>query len=159
MPLTDWGGVIFQVKKRRARDEGYQRNILSAALSCSLGMRMALAVDDDINIYDRDDLLWAITTRINPSGIQVVAQGGAGQAFQPADRSSAGSNDWTQTNIRFGGGIAYDATIPFVYKDAFERPPYPVSKVDPLNWFSKEEVQKGMASMTDYGRFLAKTGF
>ena len=160
MPLTDWGGVIFQIHKRRARDEGYQKNILSAALSCSLGMRIALAVDDDINMYNMDDLMWAITTRINPvNGIQVVAQGGAGQAFQPADRSSAGDHDWTRTNIRFGGGIAYDATIPFAYRDAFERPPYPVKQVDPSQWFSKEEIARGKASMTDYGRFLARTGF
>lgn len=160
MPCTDWGGVIFQVKKRRARDEGYQKNILSAALSCSLGMRMALAVDDDINIYNMEDIMWAIVTRIDPvNGIQNVARGGAGQAFQPAERSSAGDRDWTRTNIRFGGGTAYDATIPFAYKEAFERPPYPVKLVDPRNWFSKEEIEKGKASMTDYSRFLARTGF
>jgi 4-hydroxy-3-polyprenylbenzoate decarboxylase len=160
MPCTDWGGVIFQVKKRRARDEGYQKNILSAALSCSLGMRMALAVDDDINIYNMEDIMWAIVTRIDPvNGIQNVARGGAGQAFQPAERSSAGDRDWTRTNIRFGGGTAYDATIPFAYKEAFERPPYPVKLVDPRNWFSKEEIEKGTASMTDYSRFLARTGF
>ncbi len=160
MSATDWGGVVFQVKKRRARDEGYQKNILSAALSCSLGMRMALCVDDDIDIYNMDDLFWALTTRIDPSnGIQVVARGGAGQAFQPSDRSSAGSNDWTQTNIRFGGGMAYDATIPFAFKDAFERPPYPVSKVEPKNWFSDDQIKALKATMTDYAKYMAKTGY
>ena len=160
MPCTDWGGVIFQIKKRRARDEGYQKNILAAALSCSLGMRMALAVDDDINIYNMEDIMWAMVTRIDPTnGIQNVARGGAGQAFQPAERSSAGDREWTQTNIRFGGGIAYDATIPFAYKEAFERPPYPVKLVDPKNWFSQEDIERGTASMTDYSRFLARTGF
>ena len=160
MPLTDWGGVIFQIKKRRARDEGYQKNILSAALSCSLGMRMALAVDTDINIYDMNDIMWALTTRIDPAnGIQVVARGGAGQAFQPADRSSAGDRDWTQANIRFGGGIAYDATIPFAYKDAFERPPYPVKQVDPSKWFTPEEMERASSSMPEYGRYMSRTGY
>ena len=160
MSCTDWGGVIFQIKKRRARDEGYQKNILAAALSTSLGMRMALAVDDDIDIYSLDDVMWAIVTRIEPThGIQVVARGGAGQAFQPAERSSAGDRDWTRTNIRFGGGVAYDATKPFIYNDAFERPPYPVKQVDPSKWFSKEEIAKAQKSMTDYGRFMARTGF
>ena len=160
MPLTDWGGVIFQIKKRRARDEGFQKNILSAALSCSLGMRLALAVDEDINLYDMNDIMWAITTRIDPSnGIQVVARGGMGQAFQPAERSSAGARDWTNTNIRFSGGTAYDATIPFIYKDAFERPPYPVREVDPSKFFSKEEIARGSSSMPEYGRYMARTGF
>ncbi|MBI2369806.1 MAG: UbiD family decarboxylase [Deltaproteobacteria bacterium] len=47
MGMTDWGGAIFQVRKRRARDEGLQRNILSAALSISLGMRLGIVVDED----------------------------------------------------------------------------------------------------------------
>ncbi len=160
MACTDWGGVIFQIKKRRARDDGYQKNILAAALSTSLGMRMALAVDDDIDLYSLDDVMWAMVTRIEPTnGIQIVARGGVGQAFQPAERSSAGNQDWTQTNIRFGGGVAYDATKPFIYNDAFERPPYPVKQVDPSKWFSKEEIAKAQKSMTDYGRFMARTGF
>ena len=104
--------------------------------------------------------MWALTTRVEPTnGIQVVARGGVGQTFQPAERSSAGERDWTQTNIRFGGGIAIDATTPFVYKDAFERPPYPVKKVDPRKWFTDEEIARASATMTDYGRFLARSGF
>lgn len=160
MSMTDWGGVIFQVKKRRQRDEGYQRNILAAALASSLGMRMAIALDEDVDIYTLDDVFWALVTRINPTGggIQVVAQGGVGQTFQPAERSSAGDRDWTQSNIRFSGGIAIDATIPFQYKDAFERPPYPVSEVDPTKWFTKDQLAKAMESMPSYGRFMARTG-
>ena len=160
MPMTDWGGCIFQIRKRRARDEGYVKNILTAALACSLGSKLMIAVDEDINIYDMDDMMWALTTRIDVnSGMQVVCKGGAGQAFQPADRSSAGDKEWTTTNIRFGGGLAIDATIPFAFKDAFERPPYPVAKVDPSKWFNKEEIAVAQKSMTNYGRFLAKTGF
>ena len=119
-----------------------------------------IAVDHDIKIYNMDDMMWALTTRVDAAnGMQIVAKGGAGQAFQPSDRSSAGDKDWTTTNIRFGGGLAVDATIPFVYKDAFERPPYPVRRVDPSQWFSKEEIEIAQKSMTDYGRFLARTGF
>ena len=110
--------------------------------------------------YSLDDVMWAMVTRIEPTnGIQIVAKGGAGQAFQPAERSTAGDRDWTLTNIRFGGGVAYDATKPFIFSDAFERPPYPVKQVDPSNWFSKEEIAKAQKSMTDYGRFMARTGF
>jgi 4-hydroxy-3-polyprenylbenzoate decarboxylase len=160
MPMTDWGGVIFQIKKRRARDEGFQKNILTAAASCSMGLRLTIAVDEDINIYSVDDMLWALTTRIDPrTGIQIVAQNGAGQTFQPADRSSAGDKDWTQSNIRFGGCVTIDCTMPFRFKDAFERPPYPVKLVDPSNWFTPEQISSSIAKMTEYGKFMAKTGF
>ena len=160
MPMTDWGGVIFQIKKRRARDEGFQKNILTAAAACSMGLRLTIAVDEDINIYSVDDMMWALTTRIDPrSGIQIVAQNGAGQTFQPADRSSAGDKDWTQSNIRFGGCVTIDCTMPFRFKDAFERPPYPVKLVDASNWFTPEQISSSIAKMTEYGKFMAKAGF
>ena len=38
--MTDWGGCIIQVKKRHQLDEGWQRNFMGAALSCSQGMRL-----------------------------------------------------------------------------------------------------------------------
>src|SRR5246127_5295421 len=44
--MTDWGGCIIQVKKRHQIDEGWQRNFLGAALSCSQGMRLAIAVSE-----------------------------------------------------------------------------------------------------------------
>ena len=159
MSMTDWGGAIFQINKRRQRDEGMQRNILSAALSSSLGMRMAIAVDTDIDIYNVEDVMWALVTRTTPYNIQPVCQGGFGQTFQPAERSSAGDRDWTQTNIRFSGGMAVDATVPFQYRDAFERPPYPIEVVDLNKWFNKQQIEKAKEGMTEYGKYLAQTGF
>ncbi len=47
--MTDWGGCIIQVKKRNQIEEGWQRNFLSAILSCSQGMRLAIAVSEDID--------------------------------------------------------------------------------------------------------------
>jgi 4-hydroxy-3-polyprenylbenzoate decarboxylase len=159
MAIPDWGGVIFQVKKRRQRDEGFVRNILSAALSCSIGIRIAIAVDSDIDIYSVDDVMWAIATRVDAKDdIWIVAPGGAGQTFQPAERSSAGEKEWTQTNIRFSGAIAIDATVPFRYADAFERSRYPIEVADPRKWFTEEQIAKGKASQPEYARFFAKTG-
>ena len=159
MGLTDWGGVIFQIRKRRARDEGLHRNILSAALSISLGMRIAIAVDEDIDLYNMEDILWAITTRVNPKeDIVAVCEGGFGQTFQPAERSSAGARDWTQTNIRFSGGMLVDATRPFIYKDAFERARYEVEMVDLAKFFTPEQIERAKAIQTGYARFMAERG-
>ena len=52
--MTDWGGCIIQVKKRNQIEEGWQRNFLSAILSCSQGMRLAIAVSEDVDIYSMD---------------------------------------------------------------------------------------------------------
>ena len=64
--MTDWGGCIIQVKKRNRIEEGWQRNFLSAILSCSQGMRLAIAVSEDVDIYSMDDIMWNLTTRVNP---------------------------------------------------------------------------------------------
>jgi 4-hydroxy-3-polyprenylbenzoate decarboxylase len=159
MGLTDWGGVIFQVKKRRARDEGLHRNILSAALSISLGAKLGIVVDEDIDIYNAEDVLWAMTTRMNPrDDIFTVCEGAFGQTFQPAERSSAGERQWTQANIRFAGATAIDATRPFVYKDAFRRARYEVEMVDLRKFYTEEQVRKAKASQRDYAKFMADRG-
>lgn len=159
MGMTDWGGVIFQVKKRRARDEGLQRNILTAALSISLGARLGIVVDEDVDIYNVEDVLWALTTRVNPrDDILTICEGGFGQTFQPAERSSAGDRQWTQSNIRFSGAMGIDATRPFIHKDAFERARYNVEVVDLAKFYSPEQIQKAKEGQRDYAKFLAERG-
>src|SRR6266511_2960711 len=143
MGMTDWGGVIFQVKKRRARDEGLHRNILTAALSISLGARLGIVVDEDVDIYNIEDVLWALTTRVNPKeDILTICEGGFGQTFQPAERSSAGDRQWTQSNIRFSGAMGIDATRPFIHKDAFERARYNIEVVDLAKFYSPEQIRQ-----------------
>jgi UbiD family decarboxylase len=159
MGMTDWGGVIFQVRKRRARDEGLQRNILTAALSISLGARLGIVVDEDVDIYNIEDILWAITTRVNPrEDILTVCEGGFGQTFQPAERSSAGERQWTQTNIRFSGAMGIDATRPFVHRDAFARARYNVEVVDLARFYSPEQIRRAKEGQRDYAKFLADRG-
>ena len=49
--MTDWGGCIIQVKKHNKIEEGWQRNFLAAILACNQCMRLAIAVDTDVDIY------------------------------------------------------------------------------------------------------------
>lgn len=155
----DWGGVIFQVRKRMAREEGYQKNILAAALSASMGMRMAIAVDEDINMYQPEDVLWALCTRVEPDeDIQIVAAGGRGQVFQPAQRAriTDGGQQWVGRAIKYAGGIAIDATVPFEYKWAFDRPLH--HRVDLSKWFSPEEIARAKSPQWEYHKFLSESG-
>src|SRR5437870_4803318 len=159
MGMTDWGGIIFQVRKRRARDEGLQRNILSSALSISLGAKLGIVVDEDVDIYNMEDIMWALATRVNPKeDILTVCEGGFGQTFQPAERSSAGDRQWTQSNIRFSGGMAIDATRPFIYKDAFRRASYEVDMVDLAKFYTKDQIRKAKETQVDYAKFMADRG-
>jgi len=157
--MTDWGGCIIQVKKRNQIEEGWQRNFLSAILSCSQGMRLAIAVSPDVDIYSMDDIMWCLTTRVNPrTDILNPIPGGRGQTFMPAERMTAGDKAWTASNTEFEGGMGIDATVPFGYEQDFHRPVYPVDKVKPEDFFSKDDVAKARARMEGWVLSLARTG-
>lgn len=157
--MTDWGGCIIQVKKRNKIEEGWQRNFLSAILSCSQGMRLAIAVDVDIDPYSMDDIMWALTTRVNPhTDILNPIPGGIGQTFQPAERMTAGDKDWTASNTRFEGGMGIDATMPFGYETDFHRPVYAVDRIDLKKWFGDKDIARAKSLMSGWVEVLARTG-
>jgi gallate decarboxylase subunit C len=160
-PMTDWGGAIIQVKKRSQIDEGWQRNFLAAILAPSQGARLAIAMSEDTDIYDMDDVIWNLTTRVNPkTDILNPLPGGRGQTFMPAERMSAGDREWTASNTVFEGGMGIDATVPFGYESDFMRPVYPVDTVFPDKFFSAEDIAKAKKYMEGKGwvHSLAESG-
>lgn len=157
--MTDWGGCIIQVKKRNKIEEGWQRNFLSAILSTSQGMRLAIAVDTDIDMYSMDEIMWALTTRVNPhTDILNPIPGGIGQTFQPQERMTAGDKEWTASNTRFEGGMGIDATLPFGYESDFARPLYPIDRVELSRWFKPADIDRGKALMKGWVEVLARSG-
>ncbi|HXZ94910.1 MAG TPA: UbiD family decarboxylase, partial [Dehalococcoidia bacterium] len=159
--LTEWGGLVIQVRKRRRSDEGMQRNILAAALGTVRGLRLAVIVDEDIDIYNPEDIIWAITTRLNPeTGIMRGPAGGRGQAYQPSERLAAGAEKGTTRPVSvFEGGLGLDCTVPLMAKEQFLRPHYAVDKVDLRKWFTDEEMKEMRAQQGEYFRFLAEKGY
>lgn len=111
------------------------------------------------NMYSMDDIMWALTTRVNPhTDILNPLPGGRGQTFMPAERMTAGEKAWTASNTRFEGGMGIDATVPFGYEQDFHRPVYAVDKVNPADWFGKAEVARIEARMKGWVCSLARTG-
>jgi gallate decarboxylase subunit C len=157
--MTDWGGCIIQVKKRNKIEEGWQRNFLGAILSCSQGMRLAIAVSEDTDIYSMDDIMWCLTTRVNPkTDILNPIPGGRGQTFMPSERMTAGDKEWTASNTSFEGGMGIDATVPFGYEQDFHRPVYPIDRVNPADFFSDAQITKMKSRMEGWVLSLARTG-
>ncbi len=157
--MTDWGGVIIQVKKRNRIEEGWQRNFLSALLSTSQGMRFAIAVSEDTNIYSMDEIMWCLTTRVNPrTDILNPTPGGRGQTFMPAERMTAGDKEWTATNTTYEGGMGIDATVPYGFEQDFLRPAYPVDKVKLEDFLSEEQIATVKSRMKGWTEILALTG-
>ena len=157
--MTDWGGAVIQVKKRNKIDEGSQRNFMAAILATSQGLRICVAVSEDTDPYDMDDVMWCLTTRVNPhTDIINPLPGGRGQTFQPAERMTAGDKEWTASNTRFEGGMGIDATVPYGYESDFMRPVYPIDKVNPKDFFTDDDLANVSSRMKGWVRSLARTG-
>ena len=155
VPISmQWGGgVIFQIRKERAQDEGFQRNILVAALANAPGMRLAVAVDEDVDIYNADDVMWAIESRVDPDkDILRLPRGQRGIAAQPMEVRERGVGGWE-------GGVAFDATKPFNDAWKFERGPYPSGMVDLKKWLTDEQIATVRAQQSEYARLCAKRGW
>ena len=122
---------------------------------------LAIAMSEDIDIYDMEDVIWNITTRVNPqTDILNPLPGGRGQTFMPAERMTAGEQEWTASNTRFEGGMGIDATVPFGYENDFLRPVYPIDKVFPDKFFKPDQIAKAKGYMAGKGwvESLARTG-
>lgn len=149
-----WGsGVVFQVKKHRPQDEGLQRNLLLAALANAPGMRMVVAVDEDVDIYNADDLIWAIESRCDPRTDIILPPGGMrGIQAQPMEIIERGVGGYE-------GGVAFDATKPFNKAWRFERPHYPSDQIDLTKWFNQDKLTAIKNQQTEYAKTLARKGW
>ncbi len=153
-----WGtGIVFQVRKRMRRDEGYHRSILALAFGSSVLLKIVMVVDDDVDIYSAEDILWAITTRVNPVTDIVKGPGGRLPTMMPLEMVGPGAETVVPGYV-FEGPLGIDATVPFDSKWVFERAHYPVDRVELTKWFSAEQIAAIRERQSEYAKVLAKTG-
>ena len=118
------------------------------------GMRLVVAVDEDVDISQPEDVLWAIATRVDPQRDLIFgAAGGKGQAYMPAERMSAAEQVST-----FEGGLGIDATVPLAAREHFARARYPVDRIDFSRWFTEDEMAEMRAMQSEYLGFMGRTG-
>src|SRR6266516_4364700 len=96
------------------RWDGQARAVLLGALSSPyLHPKIAIAVDEDVDIYDPRDLFWAISTRVNPERDVIVIPH---ERIHPLDISAPNVDRSEVTVMRVGGKMAIDATKPALWR-------------------------------------------
>lgn len=109
---------VLQVRKTAPVDEGRQRQAALLAFSSFSELKHVILVDEDVDIFDLSDVMWAMTTRYQGDTSTVFIPG---VRCHPLDPSSDPDFD---TSIR-DHGIAcktiFDCTVPFKLKDRFQR--------------------------------------
>ena len=77
-----WGTIFGVVVQMTPRFYGEAKSVLLAALSGGyLHQKFAIAVDEDVDIYDPTDIAWAMTTRVDPVQDIVIIPGLRGHAL------------------------------------------------------------------------------
>jgi UbiD family decarboxylase len=99
-----WLHAVVQIKKQGA-DDG--RKAILAAFEGHKSLKHVVVVDDDINIYDSDEVEWAIATRFQADKNTVILSNQPGSSLDPSGDLSEGKK---ATTAKAG----LDATIPLV---------------------------------------------
>jgi len=141
------GGIVVQVQKRRKRDEGYQRNIIQALFATLYNLQIVVVVDEDIDIYNAEDVWWAVTTRVDPVRDILVYSSLRGADNFPMEKLSPQA-------MGTAAKLGIDATVPYPLKWKFELGKHP--EVDLSRWFTKEEISRGRNLQDEYAKILAK---
>lgn len=83
--VTEGGGYRFNafisIRKHR---EGDAKTAILAALGLNKDLKQVVIVDEDVNIFDLQDIEWAITTRAQASLDYVIAEGALGSSLEPS---------------------------------------------------------------------------
>jgi 4-hydroxy-3-polyprenylbenzoate decarboxylase len=118
---TSGGGkylAVLQFKKSLPVDEGRQRQAALLAFAAFSELKHVILVDEDVDIFDTDDVLWAMQTRY---------QGDASTVFIPGVRChplDPSQDPMFSPSIRDHGiscKTIFDCTVPFSMKDRFQR--------------------------------------
>ena len=125
--------AVIQFKKTVPSDEGRQRQAALLAFSAFPELKQVILVDEDVDIFDTNDVLWAMTTRMQ-ADVDIVTIPGV--RCHPLDPS----NDPTCSPSIRDHGIAcktiFDCTVPYDQKERFGRARF--MEVDPKHWLDEE---------------------
>lgn len=99
--------AIVQIQKKT---EGDGKNAILAAFAAHPSMKHVVVVDDDINIYDHEDVEYAIATRFQADRDLVIIKNARGSSLDPSANEDGTTAKW---------GI--DATKYLSRKEDFER--------------------------------------
>jgi 4-hydroxy-3-polyprenylbenzoate decarboxylase len=110
--------TIMQVKKTRPVDEGRQRQAALLAFSAFSELKHVFLVDEDVDIFDLSDVIWAMTTRYQGDTSTVFIPG---VRCHPADPSSDPAFDKSCRDHGIACKTIFDCTVPFELKNRFQR--------------------------------------
>jgi len=121
--------AILQFKKSVSSDEGRQRQAALLAFSAFSELKHIFVVDEDVDIFDTSDVLWALNTRYQGNLDTIFIPG---VRCHPLDPSQSPEYSPTITEKGISCKTIYDCTVPFSQKAHFRRAQF--MEVDYTKW-------------------------
>ncbi|MAT50163.1 MAG: hypothetical protein CMK32_03140 [Porticoccaceae bacterium] len=139
------GGVVLRVRKEKELDDALVNNLVLAAFAGHADLTWVIAVDEDVDMLDANDVMWAIMSRMNPKDDVLITP-------------LAKETSLTQRGGKFATGhkMGYNATYPFAMREGgrFRRPQFPAVDLD--QWLTPEQRLKVKAQQDDYAKSIAR---
>lgn len=110
--------AFVQVKKRGPQDEGRHRQAALLAFSAFSELKHVYLVDEDVDIFDTNDVMWAMTTRYQSDVDTITIPGVRCHPLDPSQDPAF------SPSIRDHGITAktiFDCTVPYALKHNFQR--------------------------------------
>ena len=121
--------AVLQCRKETHTDEGKQRQAALLAFSAFPELKHVILVDEDVDIFDTDDVLWAMNTRFQGDRDVITIPG---VRCHPLDPSSDPAYDGSISDRGISCKTIFDCTVPFAMQDRFRRAQF--MEVDPEKW-------------------------
>lgn len=121
--------AILQFRKTKPVDEGRQRQAALLAFSAFSELKHVILVDDDVDIFDSNDVMWALNTRYQGDVDTICIPG---VRCHPLDPSQDPAFSPSIRDHGISCKTIFDCTVPFALKDKFQRSKF--KDVDPAKW-------------------------
>lgn len=121
--------AVLQIKKSMPSDEGRQRQMALLAFSAFSELKHVFLVDEDVDPFDMNDVLWAMNTRFQGDADIITIPG---VRCHPLDPSNSPSMSPSIRDTGIACKTIFDCTVPFDQKDRFQRCQF--KEVDPTHW-------------------------
>ncbi|MNV51924.1 3-octaprenyl-4-hydroxybenzoate carboxy-lyase [compost metagenome] len=109
-------GRYHAVISIRKRSEGDGKQALLAAFASDKDLKHVVVVDEDVNLFDPQDVEWAIATRVQADLDVFIVPGAKGSPLEP-------SHQLRGVSAKMG----IDATYPIAAKESYRRTSIPVA--------------------------------
>jgi 2,5-furandicarboxylate decarboxylase 1 len=112
--IPPWVTMFTVFVQMTPRWDGQARDVLLGVLASPyLHPKIAIAVDEDVDIYNPWDVFWALSNRVNPERDVIVIPH---ERIHPLDISAPNIDRSEVTVMRVGGKMAIDATKPALWR-------------------------------------------